>query len=235
MPRTRHNDVTSIRSADMGARADLGLTWRPALAQGKPARVPDAEHRPTAPPEEVALLAASATGDQAAFRTLVAMHLGSAVSIARGMLGDGTEAEDIAQEAFLRLWRNAATLQLGPYGLKPWLRRVVSNLAIDRIRSARNTTVTDEVPEQPVRAVQSDAIEAVELKLRVGEALQALPARQRAALVLFHFEDMSQLEVGEALGVSDEAVESLLARARRGLRALLADDWRTLLSGAPDD
>ncbi len=162
------------------------------------------------------------------------MHLSAAVSIARGMLGDGTEAEDIAQEAFLRLWRNAATLELGPYGLKPWLRRVVSNLAIDRIRAGRKTTVTDELPEQPVRAVQGDNLEAADLKVRVAAALQTLPERQRAALVLFHFEELSQIEVGEALGISDEAVESLLSRARRSLRTLLKDDWRTLMPDGPD-
>lgn len=201
----------------------------------EPLRVPDAAaHRPAAPPEEAALLAASAAGDQASFRKLVAMHLGSAVSIASGMLHDAAEAEDVAQEAFLRLWRNAATLELGPYGLRPWLRRVVSNLAIDRMRSGRNTTVTDELPEQPVRASQGDGLDAADLKARVKAALQTLPERQRAALVLFHFEDMSQIEVGEALGISDEAVESLLARARRALRAVLKDDWQHLIAGAPD-
>ena len=206
----------------------------------EPSRVPDATPQrptappPSAPPEEAALLAASAAGDQSAFRALTAMHLRGAVTIARGMLGDAAEAEDVAQDAFLRLWRNAATLELGPYGLKPWLRRVVSNLAIDRIRAGRNTTVTDELPEQPVRASQADGLEAAALKTRVAAALQGLPERQRAALVLFHFEDMSQVEVGEALGISDEAVESLLSRARRALRATLKDEWQMLMPDAPD-
>jgi RNA polymerase sigma-70 factor, ECF subfamily len=195
--------------------------------------VPDAAQQRAR--DEAALLAASAAGDHSAFRQLVAMHLTGAVSIARGMLGDGAEAEDIAQEAFLRLWRNAATLQLGPYGLKPWLRRVVSNLAIDRMRAARHTTVTDEVPETPIRPTQTDNLEAKDLKARVTAALETLPERQRAALVLFHFEDMSQIEVGEALGISDEAVESLLARARRSLRAGLKDDWQALMPDAADN
>lgn len=193
-----------------------------------------AAQRSTAPPEEVALLAATAAGDAAAFRHLVALHLSTAVAVARGMLQDATEAEDVAQDAFLRLWRNAATLELGPYGLKPWLRRVVSNLAIDRIRVRNRTTLSEEVPEVPVRAVQADALAAAELKGRVEIALRDLPERQRAAIVLFHFEDMSQVEIGEALGISDEAVESLLARARRALRTSLKDDWRMLMPDAPD-
>jgi RNA polymerase sigma-70 factor, ECF subfamily len=234
MLRTRQDDVINVRTGRSGFPTIAIPVRRPLFAVGELSRVPDAAQRPSAPPEEAALLAASAAGDQAAFRKLVALHLSIAVSIARGMLGDGTEAEDIAQEAFLRLWRNAATLELGPYGLRPWLRRVVSNLAIDRIRAGRKTTVTDEVPEQPVRPVQADGLETAELKVRVAAALQTLPDRQRAALVLFHFEELSQIEVGEALGISDEAVESLLSRARRSLRTLLKDDWRSLMPDGPD-
>jgi RNA polymerase sigma-70 factor (ECF subfamily) len=66
----------------------------------------------------------------------------------------------------------------------------------------------------------------------VDAALKALPERQRLALTLFHYEGMSQIEVGEAMGISDEAVESLLARARRALKALLKDEWQGLLPQA---
>lgn len=180
-------------------------------------------------PSEQVLLAGVAGGDSDAFRTLVNMHLGPMLGIARRMLGDAAEAEDVAQEAMLRLWRNAATLELGPGGLKPWLRRVVSNLAIDRMRSQRNTSVVADVPEQPAPAEQSVGLEARDLSRRVHEALAGLPERQRMALLLFHFEGMSQIEVGESLGVSDEAVESLLARARRSLKTALKDEWQQLL------
>ena len=199
-------------------------------------------HRPMAKPldpnplqagspatSEALLLAATARGDGEAFRKLVGVHLGAMLGVARRMLGDATEAEDVAQEAMLRLWRNAATLELGPGGLKPWLRRVVSNLAIDRIRSSRNTNVVAEVPEQLAPPEQSAGLEARDLSLRVQQALATLPDRQRLALVLFHFEGLSQIEVGESLGVSDEAVESLLARARRTLKAALKDEWQQLL------
>ncbi len=186
------------------------------------------------PHPEVALLAAVAAGDTVAFRQLVGMHLTTAIAIARGVLRDPVEAEDIAQEAFLRLWRNAGQLELGPSGVKPWLRRVVSNLCIDRIRSARNTMVTDAVPEQTTRANQADALEDADISAKVADALQALPERQRLAIVLFHFEGLSQVEVGAALEISDEAVESLLARARRALRTALKDDWHGLLPEARD-
>lgn len=195
---------------------------------------PDPQTAPSPVTKEMLLLAATARGDAQAFRTLVDAHLGAMLGIARRMLGDAAEAEDIAQEAMVRLWRNAATLELGPGGLKPWLRRVVSNLAIDRIRSSRNTSVVAEVPEQPTPATQSSGLESRELSVRVQAALSALPERQRMALVLFHFEGLSQIEVGESLGVSDEAVESLLARARRTLKAALKDEWQQLLPDALD-
>ena len=199
-------------------------------------RPPDPDPQSAARPleGEALLLAATARGDGLAFQSLVTMHLGAMLGIARRMLGDAAEAEDVAQEAMLRLWRNAATLQLGPGGLKPWLRRVVSNLAIDRIRSARNTTVVAEVPELPTAARQTVGLETSDLSRRVQAALSALPERQRLALVLFHFEGLSQIEVGESLGVSDEAVESLLARARRGLKTALKDEWQELLPDTAD-
>lgn len=178
---------------------------------------------------DVALVARLRAGDSAAFRELVTRHIGVVSGIARRMLRDEAEAEDIAQEAMLRLWRSAAGLELGPGGLRPWLRRVTSNLCIDRVRSSQRTVVTDEVPEVAEPATQMRDLEGHDLSARVAAAMQALPDRQRLALTLFHHEGLSQVEVGRAMDISDEAVESLLARARRALKASLAGEWQELL------
>lgn len=178
---------------------------------------------------DAALVGRLRAGDATAFRELVTRHIGSVAAIARRMLRDEAEAEDIAQEAMLRLWRSAAGLELGPGGLRPWLRRVTSNLCIDRVRSGHRTVVTDEVPEVAEPATQVTNLEGQELSARVAAAMQALPERQRLALTLFHHEGLSQVEVGQAMGISDEAVESLLARARRALKASLAAEWQELL------
>jgi RNA polymerase sigma-70 factor (ECF subfamily) len=181
--------------------------------------------------EDAALVAAAAQGDAAAFRSLVDRHLSGALSVARRMLRDEAEAEDVVQEALLRLWRSADGLEVGAHGVRPWLRRVVSNLCVDRMRSGRRISVVEEVPDSIEPATQQSHMEAQDVSRRVDAALKDLPDRQRMALTLFHYEGLSQIEVGRIMGISDEAVESLLARARRSLKAALSNEWRELIAG----
>jgi RNA polymerase sigma-70 factor (ECF subfamily) len=182
--------------------------------------------------DEAALVGRVAAGEAQAFRALVDRHLPTVLAIARRMLRDDAEAEDVAQETMLRLWRNAARLELGEGGVRPWLRRVAANLCIDRVRAQRNTSLGDALPEEVEPPSQMTRLAERELGRRVDAALKALPERQRLALTLFHYEGMSQIEVGEVMGISDEAVESLLARARRALKAALKEEWQGLLPQA---
>jgi len=185
--------------------------------------------------EDAALVAAAAKGDADAFRTLVDRHLSSVLAVARRMLRDDAEAEDVAQETLLRLWRSADGLDVGAMGLRPWLRRVVSNLCVDRMRSGKRLTVVEELPERAEAATQHTSLEAQDASRRVDVALKALPDRQRTALTLFHYQGLSQVEVGQIMGISDEAVESLLARARRSLKAALREELQELLSDTPPE
>jgi len=178
------------------------------------------------------LLALVAGRDEAAFRQLAGRHMPRLLTLARRMLRDPSEADDIAQETLLRLWKNAPAIAVGPAGVAPWLKQVATNLCLDRLRSRGRLELTDELPDVPEPARQQAQLEARELKQRVDAALSALPDRQRVALTLFQYEGMSMAEVGAMMGVSEVAVESLLARARRALKAALADEWRQMKSEA---
>lgn len=173
-----------------------------------------------------ALLARYGAGDPQAARLLVARLAPRAAAYAGRLLGDDrAEAEDVAQEAMLRLWRAAPGWRAGEAKVTTWLYRVVTNLATDRLRARRRRRpgpALDDVPEPEdgapgavARLVQADRMAALEL------ALQALPDRQREAVVLRHLEGLSNPEIAEVMGVGVEAVESLTARGKRALAAAL--------------
>ena len=114
--------------------------------------------------------------------------------------------------------------------LKAWLSRVARNRAIDRLRSAQRLELRDEVPDRNEEPAQLTNIERGEVADRVLDALDHLPDRQRVALTLFHFEEMSQREVAAVLEISEDALESLLARGRRKLKGLLEPEWRSMVA-----
>lgn len=184
--------------------------------------------------DEKGLVERAARADAEAFRILVERHVSSIAALARRMLGDASEAEDVAQEVFLRLWRQRESLDIGQMGVKPWLRRVAVNLCLDRRRDTRRIVITDAPPEVAEQPTQERALDAQTIETRVRLALAQLPERQRQALTLFQYENMSQAEIAAALGATEEAVESLLSRARRALKQALSNDWKGLID-LPDD
>ena len=182
--------------------------------------------------DDEVLLDRFARGDQAAARALAVRHTPRVLAVATRMLKDRTEAEDVAQEAMLRLWKIAPEWRAGEAKVSTWLHRIASNLCIDRLRKRkRDGPSLDEAPEQRDGAPSADArLIAGDRASAVMAALQTLPERQRIAVTLRHFEDLGNPEIGEVLGVSVEAVESLLARGRRALAAILAEAEATVAS-----
>lgn len=175
------------------------------------------------------LVARVAQGDEAACRLLVDRHLTRMISLARRMLGSQADAEEVAQEVFLRVWTHASRWEPGRAQFRTWLHRVATNLCLDRLR--RHTTDDiDSIPEPESDEPGPDVLlEQRDLARRVDAALQALPARQRAAVTLTHYQGLTNIEAAETLEISVEAVESLLGRARRQLRETLAterDAWQ---------
>ena len=164
-----------------------------------------------------------AKGDQAAIQALVARKLPRMLALARRMLGDAGEAEDVAQEVFLRVWKQAGVWRPGGGRFDTWMHRVALNLCYDRLRRRRETPTADP-PERPDPAPAADQVMVTaELSVRVEAAVAALPERQREAVVLCHYQELSNIEAAALMGVSIEALESLLARGRRSLRTVLAD------------
>jgi RNA polymerase sigma-70 factor (ECF subfamily) len=160
-------------------------------------------------------------GDRAAAQALMARHLPKMLGLARRMLTDQGQAEDAVQDAFLRLWAHAARWQPGRAKFETWLYRVTLNQCYDRLRK-RTTARLDEAfdvadPSPGQDAVMQNAYVAGEIET----ALAQLPERQRAAIVLCHYQECGNIEAAEILGISVEALESLLSRGRRTLRIRL--------------
>ncbi len=178
--------------------------------------------------DDAALLAATARGDRAAACRLTDRLLPVVYAHAVRLLGDAAEAEDVAQEAMLRLWRVAPEWRAGEAKVTTWLYRVTANLCIDRQRrTARpgpgGALALDRVPEP---ADTRPGAEAALQETARAEALQAalatLPPRQRQAVVLRHIEGLGNAEIARIMEIGPEAVESLTARGKRALARSLS-------------
>jgi RNA polymerase sigma-70 factor (ECF subfamily) len=168
-----------------------------------------------------ALMARVARGDESAYRQLARRHLPVAVALARRILGNSADAEDVAQEAMLRVWIHAPRWQ--PLALfRTWFRRVVVNLCLDRKR--RVPWVDLEAAGELVDpgAGPGEQIEHSERDRLVQSAIAELPARQRTAVALTYGEGLSNAEVADMLDTSVSAVETLLVRGKQNLRRALA-------------
>ena len=169
-----------------------------------------------------ALLVLFANGDGAAARALT-LRLGPIVlAHATRLLGNRADAEDVTQDAMMRLWKIAPEWRQDEAKVTTWLYRVTANLCTDRLRRKRGASI-DEVPE-PLDEAPSVA-QVMQSKARneaLNAALQELPERQRQAVVLRHIEGYGNPEIAEILEITVEAVESLTARGKRALAQALA-------------
>lgn len=177
----------------------------------------------TTDPDEL-LLERIGRGDMAAVSALVSRKLPRLLSLGRRMLSDSAEAEDVAQETLLRTWKQAATWVPGKARIDTWMHRVALNLCYDRLRRRKDTVNSDDIEIMDDAAGPSAQLEQAQAAKALQSALAQLPERQRTAITLNYYQEMSNIEAAATMGVSIEAMESLLARARRTLRTLMSDD-----------
>ncbi len=171
---------------------------------------------------DAALVRAVAAGDPRACRRLLERHLDRVVGLAYRLLGERAAAEDVAQDTFLRLWARAERWR-PEARLDTWLYTVARNLCLDRLRKAGRQSDAP-LPELPDPAPSAERqLSEAQTAARVAREIAALPERQRSAIALVHEEGLSNIDAAEVLGVSVDALESLLARARRRLRERLAE------------
>lgn len=178
-----------------------------------------AEHDPDAD-----ILPGVAAGDRVACAALMARHLPRLLALAERFLNDRAEAEDLTQDVFIKAVNAAGSWEPGRARFSTWLHRVTVNGAMDQLRRRARRPVMVDLDDQPLAEGRPDAEAQLGLRQRreaLNAAMAALPPRQRIALALMVDEDMSQREAAAAMEISEEALESLLARARRSLAATL--------------
>lgn len=170
----------------------------------------------------------------AEFAAFVRRHQDVVFSAAARLLGDDAQAEDIAQEVFIRAHENFAELREHPTAVG-WLRTVARNLALNHISryrrrwrffsEYRNEDDADDEDAGPEFAVPDSVVADVEggdRRARLEDALRALPEQQRVPLVLFHFEDLSYVEIAERLGIALAKLKTDMHRGRQALARVLA-------------
>lgn len=168
-----------------------------------------------------ALLQLYANGDQSAARMLTLRLAPRAYKQAYRMLGVQADAEDVAQDAMMRVWKIAPEWRTGEAKVTTWLYRVVANLCTDRLRKTRSTSL--DAIDEPIDPSPSaaDDMQANARHDALQSALMELPDRQREAVVLRHIEELANPEIAERMDVSVEAVESLTSRGKRALAKIL--------------
>lgn len=170
-----------------------------------------------------------AVGDPDAVKNILATHLDRIYQLAYRICQNQSDAEEIAQESFVKLWRQSANWHPSAR-ISTWLYRVAYHQAIDVYRKSKKMPVAeleDNIIDQGPAPHQD--LDLQQRQHHLQAAINSLPERQKMAIMLVHQQEMSQKQASAALEISVEALESLLSRARRKLRQTLAPHKQDLI------
>lgn len=181
-------------------------------------------------PSDEDLMLRIARGDQAAFRLLARHSTPPAIGLARRLLGNNADAEEVVQEALLRVWTHAPHWR-PEARFRTWFYRIVLNLCLNRRRRQPFASLQEAGDPADLRPDAAAELERSERDLAIAEAVAKLPERQRAAIVLTYHEGLSNAETAAVLGTTRSAVETLLVRAKQSLRRSLGPLYAEHRSG----
>lgn len=169
------------------------------------------------------ILPALMAGDTQAFGVLVDRHMTKIHALASYMLKDPVLAEDVTQAAFLKTWQALPDWTPGQAKLITWIRRVATHQCLDVLKK-KGPSYTDLLPDvADDRGQGFEAVDAKDQQRLVAKALARIPDRQRLALTLSYYQNVSQIEGADIMGISVAAYESLLVRARKAMRGVLLE------------
>ncbi|MBZ5612055.1 MAG: sigma-70 family RNA polymerase sigma factor [Acidobacteriia bacterium] len=174
------------------------------------------------PVSDEMLVERTAQGDVRAFEELIERYQDPALRVAFRFVGDPQEAEDLVQETFLRVYRNAHRYNYSAR-FRSWFFQILINLCRDWLKKKKPFLFGDPPLVARSEPDPSEAIDRERRAMVIRRAIQSLPPNQTLALILCHYEEMSYREASAVLETSEKAIESLLVRARRTLRTRLAE------------
>jgi RNA polymerase sigma-70 factor (ECF subfamily) len=179
--------------------------------------------RPVEGENDADLLIRIAAGDKAAFTVLAERYYRPLSDLAYRHLGRLADAEDVAQDALLRIWQKAGLWERRDVQPRSWIYRIAYNLVIDEVRKHRPTETLDGLDELPASTSTERELEQVNIRRHIDAGLRSLPERQRTAIALCALHGLANYEAAAIMELSVDALESLLARGRRGLRQYLQE------------
>lgn len=195
-----------------------------------PESTPQADAAPDANAQDLAWMARIKQGDTEALRLLIETHQHRVIGTVAKMLGDDSDAEDIAQQVFIRIWKSAVRYE-PTAKFTTWLFKITRNLVFNELRRRKrhparslDACTEDDRPMQTAdpgaKAPDVSMLDA-EMQAAIQRSIEELPEIQRMAVILRRYDDIPYEDIGEILGLSVPAVKSVLFRARTELREKL--------------